>query len=41
MKLQEIVPKINEINMICREIGRDNVMYEPEIDTEVFPDGRK
>lgn len=41
MKLQEIVPKIAEINTICREIGRDNVYYEPEIITDVQSDGRK
>ena len=38
-KLQEIVPKIAELNVICREIGRDNVFYEPEIMTEVRTDG--
>jgi len=41
VKLQEIVPKIAEINTICREIGRDNVYYEPEIITDVQSDGRK
>lgn len=41
MRLQEIVPKIAEINTICREIGRENVYYEPEIETEVLSDGRK
>lgn len=41
MKLQEVVPKIAEINTICREIGRENVYYEPEIETEVLSDGRK
>jgi hypothetical protein len=41
MKLQEVVPKIAEINTICREIGRENVFYEPEIETEVLSDGRK
>jgi len=35
------VPKIAEINTICREIGRENVYYEPEIETEVLSDGRK
>ena len=35
------MPKIAEINTICREIGRDNVYYEPEIETEVLSDGRK
>lgn len=36
-----MVPKIAEINTICREIGRENVYYEPEIETEVLSDGRK
>jgi hypothetical protein len=35
------VPKIAEINTICREIGRENVFYEPEIVTDVKPDGTK
>lgn len=35
------MPKIAEINTICREIGRENVYYEPEIETEVLSDGRK
>ena len=35
------MPKIAEINTICREIGRENVYYEPEIQTEVLSDGRK
>jgi len=39
--LQEIVPKISEINTICREIGRETVFYEPEIVTEVQADGTK
>ena len=34
-KLQEIVPKISELNTVCREIGRESVFYEPEILTEV------
>ena len=41
VRLQEVVPKIAEINTICREIGRENVYYEPEIETEVLSDGRK
>jgi hypothetical protein len=40
-RLQEIVPKIAETNTICREVYRDNVMYEPAISTEVLPDGTK
>lgn len=40
-KLQEIVPMIAEINTICREIGRDQVFYEPEIVTNVNSDGSK
>lgn len=35
------MPKLAEINIICREIGRENVYYEPEIMTEVKSDGKK
>jgi len=35
------VPKIAEANQICREIGRESVFYEPEIQTDILPDGRK
>lgn len=35
------MPKIAELNCICREIGRENVYYEPEIMTEVKTDGTK
>jgi hypothetical protein len=35
------VPKIAEINTVCREIDRENVYYEPEIVTDVQSDGRK
>lgn len=40
-RLQEIVPKIAEINSICREVYRDDVLYEPFIQTEVRQDGTK
>lgn len=40
-RLQEIVPKLAEINTICREIGRETVFYEPEIVTDVKSDGTK
>ena len=40
-RLQEIVPKIAEVNTICREIGRETVFYEPEIVTEVKTNGEK
>lgn len=40
-KLQELVPKINEANIICRELKRDNIMYKPDIFTEVTPDGSR
>lgn len=33
--LQEIVPKISEINTICREVGRETVFYEPVINNDV------
>lgn len=35
------MPKIAEVNTICREVHRENVFYEPEIVTEVLPDGSK
>ena len=35
------MPKITEINQICQEIGRDKVYYEPEIQTDIMPDGKK
>jgi len=41
MKLQEIVPIIAETNTICREIGKEQVYYEPDISTEVKSDGTK
>lgn len=41
VKLQEIVPIIAEANTICREIGKEQVYYEPEIATEVKSDGTK
>ena len=34
-RLQEVVPKIAEINTICREVYRENITYEPDIQTEV------
>lgn len=40
-RLQEVVPKIAEMNTICREVYRDNITYEPDIQTEVRPDGSK
>lgn len=41
MKLQEIVPMIAEANTICREVDKEQVFYEPDINTEVKPDGTK
>lgn len=35
------MPKIAEINTICSEIGRENVKYEPDIETQVKNDGTK
>lgn len=35
------MPKIAEINTICKETGRFTVYYEPEIVTEVQSDGTK
>jgi len=40
-RLQEIVPKLNEVNMICREVGREHIMYEPDIMTEFKSDGTR
>lgn len=40
-KLQELVPKINEANIICRELKRDLIMYKPDIFTEVLADGSR
>jgi hypothetical protein len=39
--LQEIVPKIAEINAICGELGKEDFLYEPEIITEIKEDGRR
>lgn len=41
IKLQEIVPKINESNMICRELKRENITYKPEIFTDYNHDGTR
>ena len=41
LKMQTIVPLIAETNTICREIGKENVFYEPDISTEVLADGNK
>ena len=40
-KLQEIVPIIAETNTICREIGKEQVYYEPDLQLEVKSDGTK
>lgn len=40
-RLQEAIPKIAEVNNICQELNREPYHYEPEITTEVLPDGRK
>lgn len=40
-KLQEIVPIIAEMNTICREIGKEHIYYEPDIQLEVKSDGQK
>lgn len=40
-RLQEAIPKIAEVNNICQELNREPYYYEPEITTEVMPDGRK
>ena len=35
------MPIIAETNTICREIGKEQVYYEPEISTEVRSDGTR
>lgn len=40
-RLQDVVPKIAEINTICREVYRENVFYQPKITTVVKADGSK
>ena len=35
------MPIIAETNTICREIGKDQIFYEPDISTEVKSDGSK
>ena len=40
-KLQELIPKIKELNQICKELGRDKVRYETAIVNEVRPDRTK
>jgi hypothetical protein len=35
------VPKLNEANIICRELKRDLIMYKPDIATEVHADGSR
>jgi hypothetical protein len=40
-QLQDVVPKVAELNAICTELGKDNFLYEPEIVTEIRGDGRR
>lgn len=35
------MPKINEANIICRELKRETIMYKPDIFTEVNADGSR
>ena len=39
--MQEIVPIIAETNTICREIGKEQIYYEPDLQLEVKSDGTK
>lgn len=39
--LNEVVPKIVEINAMCREMGRNSYAYCPEIVTSIRRDGRR
>ena len=41
IKLTEGIPKIAELNTIAKECFRESVFYEPDISTEVKPDGSK
>jgi hypothetical protein len=36
-----LVPKLNETNIICRELKRDKIMYKPDIFTDVNADGTR
>lgn len=40
-QLQEIVPKISEVNLICGEIGKQDFLYEPEILTQITQEGKR
>ncbi len=40
-KLTTMVPKINEIMIMCLEMKRDDYLYEPAITTDVLADGKK
>ena len=40
-RLQELMPKIKELNQICKELKRDKVRYETAIQNEVRPDKTK
>ena len=39
-QLQELVPKLTEVNAICEELGK-RFIYEPGIITEIQLDGRR
>lgn len=40
-KLMKLIPMLNEVNGICQTLGRSHYNYEPKIDTEMLPDGRR
>ena len=40
-KLVKLIPMLNEANGICQTLGRSTYGYEPTINTEMLPDGRR
>jgi len=41
LKLTKLLPQINEVNEICQNLGRFTYNYEPNIITDVLPDGKR
>ncbi len=40
-KLTQSIPKINEVNEICLQMGRLNYYYSPDLTTEIKEGGEK
>jgi kinesin family protein 13 len=40
-KLAKLIPQLNEVNEICQNLGRYTYNYEPHIEVEILPDGRR